>query len=102
MPAAVIMPAAAIMPVAAIMPTTASGSSALISPFTPDLPATIPPPAALCESVQTMYSSRSLVSVLCFYGITIFTLPAYVNTCFCSFVFLCIIIILNYEKCTIT
>ena len=33
----------------AIMPAAASGSSALISPFTPDLPATIPPPAALFE-----------------------------------------------------
>ena len=44
-----IMPAATIMSAAVIMPAAASGSSALISPFTPDLPATIPPPAALFE-----------------------------------------------------
>ena len=37
------------MPAAVIIPAAASGSSALISPFTPDLPAAIPPSAALFE-----------------------------------------------------
>ena len=32
-----------------VMQPAASGSSALISPFTPDLPAAIPPSATLCE-----------------------------------------------------
>ena len=49
MSAAGVMPAATIMSAAVIMPAAASGSSALISPFTPDLPAAIPPPAALFE-----------------------------------------------------
>ena len=31
------------------MPAAVSGSSALISPFAPDLPAAIPPSATLCE-----------------------------------------------------
>lgn len=44
-----IMSAAGVMPAAVIMPAAASGSSALISPFTPDFPAAIPPSAALFE-----------------------------------------------------
>ena len=44
-----IMSDAGVMPAAAIMPAAASGSSALISPFTPDFPAAIPPSAALFE-----------------------------------------------------
>ena len=39
----------AIMSAAGVMPASASGSSALISPFTPDFPAAIPPSAALFE-----------------------------------------------------
>ena len=39
----------AIMSATGVMPAAASGSSALISPFTPDFPAAIPPSAALFE-----------------------------------------------------